>query len=123
MVILVKLLGIFIVGVGIAFFVKPKLYEQYAVFWTKGKRLYVGAILNILIGVILLLVASGRRLAGTILTLGILGLVKGIIILTLGQKKMKSMFKWWQGRSLFALRLVALVAIAFGVLLLYICIV
>ena len=58
-------------------------------------------------------------MVGVILVLGILGLVKGIVILTLGQEKMKSMLKWWQGRSLLVLRLIALIAIAFGALLLY----
>ncbi len=118
MLILVRLIGIVIVGMGVTFLLSPKLYRRYMAFWEQGRRLYSGGILSILIGVVLLLAASGCKLVGVILTLGILCLVKGIM-LTLGQEKMKSMLKWWQGRSLLALRLIALIAIAFGALLLY----
>ena len=90
MLILVRLFGIVIVGMGVAFLVNPKLYRQYMGFWEQGRRLYVGAILSILIGVILLMAASECRLVGVILALGILCLVKGILLLTLGQEKMKS---------------------------------
>ena len=119
MLILVRLFGIVIVGMGVTFLLGPKLYRQYMAFWEQGRRLYVGGILSILIGVILLLAASGCRLVGFILTLGILCLVKGIILLTLGREKMKSMLRWWQERPLLVLRLIALIAIAFGALLLY----
>jgi len=116
---LVRLFGIVIVGMGITFLLSPKLYRRYMAFWEQGRRLYLGAILSILIGVVLLLVASECKLGGVIVTLGILCLVKGILLLTLGQERMKSMLKWWQGMSLLVLRLIALIAIAFGALLLY----
>ena len=119
MLILVRLFGVVIVGMGVAFLLKPKLYRQYVAFWEKGRRLYVGAILAILIGVVFLLAATQCRLVGAILALGILSLAKGIILFTLGQEKIKSMLKWWQARSLLALRLMGLIAIAFGALLLY----
>ena len=119
MLIAVRLIGVLIVGTGVAFLLKPKLYKQYVTFWQPGKRLYLGAILAILIGVIFLLAATQCRLVGVIVGLGILSLVKGIILFTPGREKMKSMLKWWQGRPLSVLRLIALIAIAFGVLLLY----
>lgn len=119
MLIVVRLIGILIVGMGVAFLLRPKLYRQYAAFWQPGKRLYLGAILAILFGVILLLAATQCRLIGVILALGILCLVKGILILPLGEKKIKSILKWWQAKPLWVLRLVALIAIAFGALLFY----
>jgi len=119
MLILVRLIGIVIVAVGITFLLSPKLYRRYMAFWEQGRRLYAGAILGILIGVVLLLAASGCRLVGVVLMLGILCLVEDIIIFALGREKMKSMLKWWQGRSLLVLRLIALIIIAVGALLLY----
>ena len=119
MLIVVRLIGILIVGMGVAFLLKPKLYKQYVAFWQPGKRLYMGAILAILIGVVLLLTISGCRLVGVILALGILSLVKGIMLFTLGREKIESILKWYQARSLLVLRLIALIAIAFGALLLY----
>ena len=119
MLIVVRVVGVLIVGMGVAFLLRPKLYKQYVAFWQQGKRLCLGAILSLLIGVILLLAATQCRLVGVILALGILSLVKGIILFTPGREKMKSMLKWWQGRSLLVLRLMALIAIAFGALLIY----
>ncbi|MBA7630634.1 hypothetical protein ES703_38158 [subsurface metagenome] len=119
MIILIRVLGVVIVGMGVAFLLRPKLYRQYVAFWQPGKRLYLGAILSLLIGVILLLAATQCRLIGFVLALGILCLVKGVMLFTLGREKMKSMLKWYQGRSLLVLRLVALIAIAFGALLIY----
>ena len=118
MIMLVRVLGVVIVGMGVAFLLKPKLYKQYVAFWQPGKRLYLGAILSLLIGVILLLAATQCRLVGFILALGILCLAKGVMLM-LRQEKMKSVLKWYQARSLLVLRLIALIAIAFGALLLY----
>lgn len=119
MVILVKLIGIVIAAMGGVFLLNPKLCKQYATFWEQGRRLSLGGILAILIGVILLLAASEARLVGVITALGILSLLKGILILAFGQEKAKAMLKWWQGRPLSVLRLAALIVIAFGALLIY----
>ena len=116
---LIRVVGILIVGMGVAFLLKPKLYKQYVAFWQPGKRLYLGAILAILIGVILLLAATQCRLVGVILAVGIISLAKGIILFTLGREKIAAVLKWYQRRSLLVLRLIALIAIAFGALLIY----
>jgi len=88
MLIAVRVLGVVIVGMGVVFLLRPKLYKQYMAFWQTGKRLYLGAILAILIGVLLLLAATQCRLVGIILALGIISLAKGIILFTLGREKM-----------------------------------
>ncbi|MCK4325391.1 hypothetical protein KAW55_01395 [bacterium] len=119
MLILVRLIGIVVIGMGIIFLINPKLYKQYIAFWEKGRRLYMGGILGILLGVILLLAASQCRLVGVIVALGIITLAKGILILALGPERMKSMLRWWQGRPLLVLRLLTPIAIAVGALLLY----
>ena len=120
MLIAVRVVGVLIVGMGVAFLLKPKLYKQYVVFWQPGKRLYLGAILAILIGVLLLLAASSEcRLVGVILAVGIISLAKGIMLFTLGREKIESVLKWYQARSLLVLRLIALIAIALGALLIY----
>ena len=88
MLIVVRVVGVLIVGMGVAFLLKPKLYKQYVAFWQPGKRLYLGAILAILIGVIFLLAATQCRLVGFIVALGIISLAKGIMLFTLGREKM-----------------------------------
>jgi hypothetical protein len=58
-------------------------------------------------------------LIGFVLAVGILSLAKGIMLFTLGREKIESILKWYQARSLLVLRLIALIAIAFGALLIY----
>jgi len=119
MLILVKLIGIITVGMGIIFLLSPKTMRQFMLLWEKGKRLYIGCILRILIGIIFLLAASQCRLVGVIVTLGILLIISGSIIFILGLDRVKTMLKWWYGRSLLVLRLIALIPIAVGVVILY----
>lgn len=119
MAILVKLFGIAIVVMGIIFLINPKVLRQYVTFWKQRKRLYMGGILALLIGIIFLLAASQCRLAGIIIIFGILSILKGVFYFAVGQKKLDSMLNWWQKRSLPAVRLYAIIIVALGALLIY----
>ena len=89
------------------------------VFCVKGKRLYIGCIFRILIGIIFLSAASQSRIAWVIVTVGILALIGGLTFFILGLERVKTMLSWWHGRSLLVLRILALLAIAVGALILY----
>jgi hypothetical protein len=119
MVILVRLIGIFAVGAGIIFLVSPKTMRQFMLFWKKGKRLYIGGMLRILIGVIFLLAASECRLVEVMVTLGILFIITGSIIFVIKLNRLKIILTWWYGRSLLVIRLIALISIAVWLLILY----
>ncbi len=119
MLILVKLIGIIIAGMGIVVLLSPKALHQMLSYWGQGKKLYLAGILRLLIGVILLLAAPQCRLVGVILALGILCLIKGILIFILGIEKTKAVLDWWKNRSHRVIRLIGLIVIAFGALLIY----
>lgn len=119
MLILIKLIGIVIIGFGIIFLVSPNTMRKFMLFCEKGKRVYIAGILRILFGVIFLLAASQCRLAGVIVTLGVLFIIAGVTIFILRLDRIKTMLKWYYGRSLLVLRLIALVPIAIGALILY----
>jgi len=119
MLILVKLVGMILVAIGIVFLLSPKRMRQWMVFCEKGIRPYVMGILRILIGIVFLLAAPQSRVAWVIITVGLLALIGGITFFVLGLEKLKGMLKWWQGRSLPVLRLIALIPIAIGVVILY----
>lgn len=119
MLILVRLIGIVIVGMGATFLLSPKTLKQVLSFWGEGKRPYIAGILRLLIGAILLLAASQCRLVGVVVTLGVLILVGGIIIFLLGLERVKSILSWWNKKSLLVMRLISLIPLALGVLLLY----
>lgn len=119
MLLLVKLIGIIIAGMGVSFLLKPKMMVRFIAFWEKGRRLYIAGILRIVFAIILLFSASQCKSVGIVLTLGILFLIGGIIIFTLGLKKLKSILKWWAGKSPLVFRLLGLIALGIGILLLY----
>lgn len=119
MIVLVKLFGIVVVVFGVIFLLKPDVIRPYMDFWTKGKRIYTAAVLNLIIGIILLLAASQCRLAWLIALIGIWGIIKGVILFVLGPEKLKSRIEWWKGRPVGILRLAALLCLAIGALIIY----
>lgn len=119
MLILVKLIGIVIIGIGIILLLNPKAINQIIACCQKGKRLYIAGILRILIGVIFLLTASQCRLPGIVLVLGILILITGILIFILGLERVKSILNWWNKGMPLVIRLIGLVTLAIGALLIY----
>lgn len=119
MVILVRLFGIVIIVLGALFLVNPKAMRRYVGFWRKEKRIYAGGVLSLLFGIVFLVCASQCRIAWFVVTLGVLGLIKGVLLFVLGAEGLKPMFDWWQGRSDTFLRLYALLPLAFGILLIY----
>jgi len=119
MVALIKLVGIVIVILGVAYLLRPELMKQYMSFWTKNKRLYMGAIISAIVGAILLLGAPQCRIAWIVTVIGIWALLKGLLILVLGKEKMVSTIKWWQKKPIKTLRSLAIVVIAMGVLLIF----
>lgn len=119
MVAFVKFLGIFIVVVGVAFFVNPGLIKRYMSFWKDGKRLYLGAALAFLIGIVFLLGAWQCRWRGFITVFGILSLIKAACLFIFGQEKPASFMDWWAKRPITFLRVYALFAVTIGILLIY----
>jgi len=117
MVMLVKLIGIVILVGGVAFILNPDIIKQYMTFWVKGKRLYLGAGLSIIIGVLLLFAASHCEVAWVITIFGIMAAIKGITLFLLGPGKITSMIKWWIERPLNLLRFFGIISLAIGVLL------
>ena len=98
---------------------KPAIMKQYAEFWKKGKRIYAGAGLSALIGVIFLAAASQCAVAWVIKIFGILALAKGIALFALKPEKSIAMIDWWMGRPPELMRFMGIVAIAIGALLIY----
>ncbi|MBU4313109.1 MAG: hypothetical protein KJ706_10405 [Candidatus Omnitrophica bacterium] len=92
--------------------------KDYVAFWKQGKRLLVGGIVNILLGILFLKVASQCRIPGVITAMGIISLIKGIALVIRGPEKAKAMLDYWANKSPKAMRLFAILAIAIGLLML-----
>lgn len=119
MVVFIRLIGICVIALGIIFLLNPNMMKEYMAFWTKGKRIYIGASLSIMIGILLLLSASQCRFFWVIAIAGILALIKGIALFVLGPEKLKTKINWWTKRSAIVLRILAFIVLVIGVLLIY----
>ena len=119
MVAFVKFLGIFVVGFGVAYFVKPDIIKPYMAFWRKRKRLYLGGILSLVMGTVLLLAALQCMWRGFVAAFGILAIAKGIWLVLTPAEKVVSILDWWVKRPIAFLRGHAVFAVIIGVLLIY----
>ncbi len=119
MVALIKLFGIVIVIMGVAFMLRPELLKQYLLFWTQNKKLYLGAIISAVAGAVLLSGAPQCRIAWIVTVAGIWGILKGVLILILGKEKMISTIKWWHKRPAKTVRAMATGAVAIGSLIIF----
>lgn len=117
MVALVKLLGIVIIVLGVHCLLNPSKMKSYVDFWKKGKRIYMGACLSLLIGVIFLFAAPQCRVSWFVTIFGILGLIKGVVIFVLSREKTISMLNWWAEKQVKFLRVHASFALIIGTLL------
>ena len=119
MLILAKLIGIIIAVLGIVYLVSPKIMKQVIGYFDQDKKIYVGGVVRLLFAIILLLAASQCRLTGIVVVLGILFLVGGVLVFSLGMDKEKAALNWLKERPDMILRLFALIPVAVGVLLIY----
>jgi len=119
MAIVVKLIGIFIALIGLILALTSKGIKQVFEFFAKGKRIYSIGILRILFGIIFLWTASQCKRPEVIRVLGVLFIIAGSFIFILGIRKIKSILTWWNQRPSWVLRLLNLLALAFGILIIY----
>ncbi len=119
MVALVKFLGIFMVGFGIAYFIKPSIIKQYMAFWKNKKRLSIGGASALLIGIIFLLAAPQCRWEGFIIAFGILSVAKGVWLLVFSPEKTIAFINGWAQKPITWLRVHAVFAVIIGVVLIY----
>lgn len=113
----VQIIGIVIVAIAVAYLIKPSIMNRLLEFFKKGNRLYIAAPIRLGLGVVFLLAARECKCSWVIGGFGILLLISGILVLVLGPKKLRPMLEWWQKKSALFLRLMALITLAFGVVI------
>jgi uncharacterized protein YjeT (DUF2065 family) len=115
--IVIKILGLVIAAIGIVYIIKPNVMNRIIEFFKKGKRLYIAAPVRLALAVVFLLGARECRYFWVIFAFGILLLISGILVLVLGPKKLTPMLEWWLKQPTLLLRLIALIAVAFGIVI------
>ncbi len=119
MIMLIKLIGIFVMAMGIMELLNPKMAKKMLVFWRQGKNIYIGGLIRVLLGVIFLYYAPQAKFPEIIFALGILVSFAGLIIFLLWLEMTMAMIDWWDKKPDSMVRLVSLLTLACGVLIIY----
>ena len=119
MVILVQLLGVCITVLGIVFFTKKDAFAKYIAFWKDKKKIRYGAFGAFAFGIIFLIADSQFRMPLLITIFGVWSIIKGVILLTIPQKKIDAYLDWWLTKPASATRLLGILVVVFGIILTY----
>ena len=117
--IVILILGILIGSVGIVFLLRPDITKLLLKFFKKGKRIYLAGLLRLALAVIFLLGAHECDITWVIVVFGILFLISGLLIFTLGPEKIRRMFDWYEKQPILLLRVMSLITLAIGAIIIY----
>jgi len=116
---IVKALGIIILALGIIIVVKPSLMRSFIEFAKVGKRVYIGGVVRIVIGLFLLFSIPHVTLPWICGIMGVIAMIAGILFFVLGVTKMHAFLDKISALPENKFRLLPIVPIIIGVLLIY----
>jgi uncharacterized protein YjeT (DUF2065 family) len=118
--IIVLAIGLIIIVIGLAVLVKPARLKDLLYLLLEKDWFRMVAALRVIIGVLFLFAAGGTRSPIFVSVMGILFISAGVLIPILGPTRLRSLAYWWLKRRDLVLRLWALIALAFGVVLVWV---
>ena len=117
--IVIKIIGIAFILLAIVYLLKPDVMKWLMEFFKKGKRIYLVGLIRFVLAVIFLLAANQCKIPWLIIAFGILFMLSGLLVFTLGSERLKSILDWWQRQSFLLLRVMSIIALAFGAVIIY----
>ena len=115
----IKIIGMVFALAGIVWVLKPEVLKRVMEFFQKGKRLYLVAVVRLVLAVVFLVAARECDVPWLIFALGIVLLISGLLTFVLGPERLKPILGWWQKRSCLLIRILGLFALAVGVAVIY----
>lgn len=116
---IIKSIGIIIAVAGVVFATMPMLAIKF-VDWAKvGKRVYIGGVIRLVFGGLLIWASPVASIMWIPLVWGILMVIAGVLIFVISIEKTHGMLAWWEAQSESARRAWAIIAAVVGVLLIY----
>ena len=119
MIIMIKLIGAAVAVIGFLAFLNPGIMKNMIAYRIQGKRVYLGGVINAVLGTIFLASAMEARFSWVIYWSGVLMLMKALLIFAMGLQRAKAMLGWWEKRPGTFLRLYGLLVSAIGILILW----
>ncbi|MBT3393659.1 MAG: hypothetical protein HN411_00925 [Waddliaceae bacterium] len=119
MTLLIKILGLLIVASGFVYIFSPHYLKKMVDFWIEGKRRYIAAVINVIIGILLFMAASGATIPSVIYLFAIVGLLKGFMVFAISHQSFKALITYWSEKPANFIRFMGILALALGLLLIY----
>jgi len=111
--VVIKIIGIVVIVVGIAYIVRPGIMKWLLDFFKEGSNIYLAGLLRFVLGVVFLLAATECSKPIIIGVLGVLFLLGGLLIFILGPKRTTPILEWWLTKPVWIMRALALLTGAF----------
>jgi hypothetical protein len=115
----VSLFGVLIALIGVVGIVFPGSLIDVIGGWKGRSRFLTAVALRAVMGVVFLMAAPDTRLPVVIQVIGVIAIVAAVAILGLGQTRLDRFIGWWLACPPAVIRISALFAVAFGLLLVY----
>jgi len=119
MAILIKIIGIIIMVMGIAYFAEPGIMKRVIFFFKQGERIYIAGVMRLVLGIVFLLAARACDITWIIILFSIIFIAGSAIIFMLGPKKFQSLLSWWERQPSWILRIAGVVTAVFGGIIIY----
>lgn len=117
--IIIRVIGIVFVFLAIVYLLKPDIMKRLMEFFKQGKRMYFAGLIRFILAIVFLLGANQCNNFWVILVFGILFIISGLLIFTLGTEKVRLMIDWYQKQSVLLLRVIALIVLAVGAVIIW----
>lgn len=118
-VIVIKLLGIVIALMGVAYLLRPQIVKRLMGFFKKGNRLYFPGLVRLALAVVFFVGARECRYFWSIFVLGVLFLVSGLLIFLLGPAKIRRLLEWYEKQPIFVFRVIAVIVTLVGAIVVF----
>ena len=117
--VLAKLIGLLILGVGVWFLIQPSAVKRVLDFFLEGKRIYAKGAIRAVLGLLILLAVPSAHHGAVLLVLGVMMSTSGILVFLIGLERIRTLLEWWKGSSVTVFRVMALLAMFIGAMILY----
>ncbi|MBW2272616.1 MAG: hypothetical protein JRG96_05055 [Deltaproteobacteria bacterium] len=119
MTIVTVLVGLLIVCIGLVCMARPNTMLAMVDTFTRGNRVYLVALLRLILGAILVAAAPTSRLPAVIGTMGVLFLIAAALVGFMPRARIDAMVVWARGFSPSAVRVWSVAAMAMGGIIIY----
>ena len=112
-------LGLIIAAVGLLGVAAPSVLLEFGRLLQSTNALYIVAGVRVMFGGVLLWVAPTSRTPRIFRVLGVFIIIAGVITPFFGVERSRAMFEWWSTQGLYFTQAWAIVAVAFGLFIVY----